>query len=82
MEDVGYTQTITCICAILLTFLIDLRAPQIFFILKARISHEADEPTFRHIVCTGYDNMTTILRRLCQEISKDFNLPYDPVYDY
>ena len=70
------------VLGILLTFLIDLQASQIFLILKARISHEAEEPTFRHIVCTGYDNMTTILRRLCQEISKDFNLPYDPVYDY
>ena len=70
------------VLCILLNFLIDLWASQIFFILKARISHEADEPTFRHIVCTGYDNMTAILRRLCQEISKDFHLPYDPVYDY
>lgn len=53
-----------------------------FSIFQARISHESDDVMFRHIVCTGYDNMTTILRRLCQEISEQFGLPYDPVYDY
>ncbi|XP_067949967.1 telomerase protein component 1-like [Watersipora subatra] len=51
----------------------------------SRLSHEMTEAStkvFRHTVCTGYDNMIVILRRLYQELCSLYQMPHDTLYDY